>query len=69
MNSEEGLTSYALCEPHRIYATDEQWEKDQIEALCLTFKETLKKELIASELLLERRAPVLGFIPLCRKLA
>ena len=35
MNSEEGLTSYALCEPHRIYATDEQWEKDQIEALNL----------------------------------
>ena len=68
MNSEEGLASHALCELHRIYATDEQWEKDQIEALYLTFKETLKKELIASELLLERRAPVLGFIPLCRKL-
>lgn len=48
MNPEEVLTRKALCEPHRIYATNQEREEDQIRALCLTFKETLKNELAFS---------------------
>jgi hypothetical protein len=49
MDSEEILASRALSKPHRVYATNEQMEKDHIEALCLTFNETSRKQPIASK--------------------
>lgn len=45
LNPEEILTRQALSEPHRIYATSQQREDDQIRTLALAFKENLKKEL------------------------
>jgi site-specific recombinase XerD len=48
MNPEEILTRQTMAEPHRIYARNEEREEDQIRALCLAFKESLKKELTAS---------------------
>lgn len=48
MNPEEILARSALSEPHRVYATCEEREEDQIRALCLAFKDTLKKELLVS---------------------
>jgi hypothetical protein len=47
MNSEEGLTSYALCEPHRTYAGPEQRQEEEIRLLGLALKDSLKKELLA----------------------
>jgi hypothetical protein len=46
MNPEDILTRQAISEPHRAYATTQEREEDQIRALCLAFKETLKKELL-----------------------
>mgnify|MGYP002153773025 CR=1 FL=1 len=45
MNPEEILTRQASAEPHRTYATGKGREEDQIKALCMAFKESLKKEL------------------------
>jgi len=48
-NPEEILSKKALSEPHRVYATAQEREEDQIRALCLAFKDTLKRELLASQ--------------------
>ena len=48
MNPEEILTRQVVSEPHRIYVTNQEEEEDQIRALCLAFKENLKKELSTS---------------------
>jgi hypothetical protein len=45
MNPEEILTRQTLAEPHRTYALGRDREEDPIKALCLAFKESLKKEL------------------------
>jgi len=45
LNPEDILSKKAFSEPHRIYATPQEREEDQIRALCLAFKETLKREL------------------------
>ena len=50
MNPEETLTRQALAEPHRTCATSQEREEDQIKALCLAFKESLKKELYQGNL-------------------
>jgi len=55
MNPEEILTRGSLAEPHRTYVSGRDREEDQIKALCLAFKESLKKELTASESLLGPR--------------
>jgi len=44
MNPEEILTRDVFSEPHRIHATAQEREEDQIRTLCLAFKESLKKE-------------------------
>jgi len=49
MNPEEILTRQTLAGPHRTYAFDKDREEGQIKALCLAFKETLKRELMLSE--------------------
>jgi len=38
----------ALSDLHRTYATGQEREEDQIRALFVAFKETLKKELSAN---------------------
>jgi len=48
MNPEEILARQALAEPHRTYALGKDREEDKIRALCLAFKESLKKELLLS---------------------
>jgi hypothetical protein len=45
MHPEEILTRQALSEPHRIYTTNQEREDDQIKALALAFRESLKREL------------------------
>jgi len=47
LNPEEILTRKEISEPHRIYITSEERDGEEIRALCLAFKETLKKELVA----------------------
>jgi len=42
MNPEEILTRQAISEPHRTYTFGKDREEDQIRALCLAFKESLK---------------------------
>jgi len=49
MNPEEILTRQTMAEPHRIYATSQEQEENQIRALCLAFKESLKRELATSQ--------------------
>jgi hypothetical protein len=49
LNPEEILSKKAFSEPHRSYVTSQEREEDQIRALCLAFKETLKKELSTSK--------------------
>ena len=49
MNPEEILTRQASAEPHRIYATSQEQEEDQIRNLCLAFKQSLKRELTLSD--------------------
>ena len=45
MNPEEILTGQTLAEPHKTYVGGQEREEDQIRALCVAFKESLKKEL------------------------
>ncbi len=45
LNPEDVLTRNALAEPHRIYATNQEREDDQIRALSRAFMDNLKKEL------------------------
>ena len=47
MNPEEILTTGSLAEPHRTYASSQDREEDQIKALCMAFKESLKRDLSA----------------------
>jgi hypothetical protein len=45
LNPEEVLNRNALAGPHRIYATNQEREDDQIRALSRAFMDNLKKEL------------------------
>ena len=45
LNPEDVLTRNALAEPHRIYATNQEREDDQIRALSRAFMDNLKREL------------------------
>lgn len=47
-NPEDVLTRNGLAEPHRIYATNQEREDDQIRALSRAFMDNLKKELLLS---------------------
>jgi len=48
MNPEEILIRKAVSEPHRICATSQEQEENQVRALCLALKENLKEELLSS---------------------
>jgi hypothetical protein len=47
LEPEKILTSEALAEPHRIYATSEDREKEEIRLLGLALRDSLKKELLS----------------------
>jgi len=47
LEPEEILTSEALSEPHRTYATSEDREKEEIRLLGLALRDSLKNELLA----------------------
>jgi len=49
LNPEEILSKKAFSEPHRSYATSQERDEDQIRALCLAFKETLKREFLTNQ--------------------
>ena len=49
MNPEEILTRQTMAEPHRIYATSQEQEENQIRALCVAFKDSLKRELLTKD--------------------
>jgi len=48
LQPEKILTSEALAEPHRIYASLEEREKQEIRILSLALRDSLKKELLDS---------------------
>jgi len=48
LEPEKILTREALAEPHRVSASSEEREKEQIRLLGSALKESLKKELLAS---------------------
>jgi site-specific recombinase XerD len=48
LEPEKILTSEALAEPHRAYASQEEREKEEIRFLGLALRDSIKKELLAS---------------------